>query len=196
MASTIIACCQNCEFKRKTTSIDDKRSLIEYYFYRGYTYQSIAKLLDKQHDIQMSERTLKYHLQSYSLRRRLPTYNLAQVGLCVAEELDGPSCMSGYRSIWHTLCLDGLQVPRWVVAGVVRELDPEGCETRRSKRLRRRKYSVPGPNYCWHIDSYDKLKPFGFPIHGCIDGWSWKKMWLQLAHSSNNPKVPAKNYFL
>ena len=23
----------------------------------------------------------------------------------------------------------------------------------------------------WHVDGYDKLKPFGFPIHGCIDGY-------------------------
>ena len=45
----------------------------------------------------------------------------------VAEELDGPVCMSGYRCIWHTLCLNGLQVSQRVVAGVVRELDPEGA---------------------------------------------------------------------
>lgn len=175
-------------------SIDDELSLIEFYFYRGYTYQSIVKLLDEKHDIQISERTLKYRLQSYSLRRRSPTYDLAQVRLRVAEELDGPGCMSGYRPIWHTLCLGGLQVPRRVVAGVVRELDPEGCVMRRSKRLRRRKYSVPGPNYCWHIDGYDKLKPFGFPIHGCIDGWRREIMWLQLARSNNNLEVPAKNF--
>ena len=175
-------------------SIDDERSLIEFYFYRGYTYQSIVKLLDKQHDIQISERTLKYRLQSYSLRRRSPTYDLAQVRLRVAEELDGPGYTSGYRPIWHTLCLGELQVPRRVVAGVVRELDPEGCEMRRSKRLRRRKYIVIGPNYCWHIDGYDKLKPFGFPIHGCIDGWRREIMWLQLARSNNNPEVPAKKF--
>ena len=30
--------------------------------------------------------------------------------------------------------------------------------------------SFQGPNWCWHIDGYDKLKPFGFPIHACIDG--------------------------
>ena len=30
--------------------------------------------------------------------------------------------------------------------------------------------SLQGPNWCWHIDGYDKLKPFGFPIHACIDG--------------------------
>ena len=119
----------------------------------------------------MGERTLKYRLQSYGLRRRCPVYDLSQVRQRVAEELDGPGCMGGYISIWHTLRLEGLQVPRDVVATVVKELDPMGCEMRRSKRLKRRKYSVPGPNYCWHIDGYDKLKPFGFPVHGCGDGW-------------------------
>ena len=26
----------------------------------------------------------------------------------------------------------------------------------------------------WHIDGYDKLKPFDFAIHGAIDGYSRK----------------------
>ena len=101
--------------------------------------------------------------------------------------------MGGYRSVWHTLRLDGIQVPQQVVATVVREPDPLGCEMRKVKRLKRRKYYAPGPNFCWHIDGYDKLKPFGFPIDGCIDGWSRKIMWLQVVRSNNNPKVPAKN---
>ena len=46
-----------------------------------------------------------------------------------------------------------------------------------------------GPNYCWHLDGYDKLKPYGFPIHGCIDGFSRKMLWLQLSRSNNNPQV-------
>ena len=29
---------------------------------------------------------------------------------------------------------------------------------------------APGLNQAWHMDGYDKLKPFGFPIHGAIDG--------------------------
>ena len=28
-----------------------------------------------------------------------------------------------------------------------------------------------GPNYAWHCDGYDKLKPFGIAIQGCIDGY-------------------------
>ena len=27
-----------------------------------------------------------------------------------------------------------------------------------------------GPNYVWHLDGYDKLTPYGFPNHACIDG--------------------------
>ncbi len=75
--------------------------------------------------------------------------------------------MGGYRSMWHALRSSGHQVPRNVVERLMRELDPEGCQIRRAKRLRRRTYRVPGPNYCWHTDGYDKLKPYGFPIHGC-----------------------------
>ena len=39
-----------------------------------------------------------------------------------------------------------------------------------------------------HIDSDDKLKTFGFPIHRCIDGFSRKLMWL-VASTSNNDIV-------
>ena len=178
----------------EVASDDDERSIIEYYFSRGYTHESIVKLLSKQHGIHIGERTLRYRLQSYGLRRRCPVYDLAEVRQRVAEQLDGPGSMGGYRSVWHTLRLDGIQVPRQVVATVVRELDPLGCRMRKGKRLKRRKYYAPGPNVCWNIDGYDKLKPFGFPIHGCIDGWSRKIMWLQVARSNNNPEVPAKNF--
>ena len=36
-------------------------------------------------------------------------------------------------------------------------------------RLKWRQYGSKGPNYIWHTDGYDKLKPFVFCIHGCID---------------------------
>ena len=38
------------------------------------------------------------------------------------------------------------------------------------------------------IDGYDKLKPFGFAIHGAIDGYSWKILWLFVGSSNNDPK--------
>ena len=42
----------------------------------------------------------------------------------------------------------------------------------------------------WHADGYDKLKPFGFPIHG----YSRKVLWLYVAHSNNLPDNIAAYY--
>ena len=52
-----------------------------------------------------------------------------------------------------------------------------------------------GPNYLWHIDGYDKLKPFGFAIHGGIDGFSRKVLWLAVGSSNNDPSIVA-TYFV
>lgn len=44
-----------------------------------------------------------------------------------------------------------------------------------------------GPNYAWHIDGYDKLKPWGFPVHCGIDGYSRRVLWLNVTRSNNAP---------
>ena len=66
-----------------------------------------------------------------------------------------------------SLQMEGLRVPRIIVQDMLKELDPEGTH-----RLKRRSYVNRGPNDSWHMDGYDKLKPFGFAIHGAIDGFS------------------------
>ena len=95
----------------------------------------------------------------------------------------------------HTQQLRGTRIPRVVVQEPLREMDPEGTETRKGHCLRRRVYHNPGPNYSWHCDGYDKLKPFDFPIHGCIDDWSRKIMWLYVTRPNNQPNNIAA-YFL
>ena len=42
---------------------------------------------------------------------------------------------------------------------------------------------------------YDKLQPFGFPIHGAIDGYSRKILWLEVTRSNNDPAITA-GFFL
>ncbi len=49
-------------------------------------------------------------------------------------------------------------------------LDPQGTAQRKTQRLNHRIYLNKGPNFLWHMDGYDKLKPYGIAIHGCIDG--------------------------
>ena len=71
----------------------------------------------------------------------------------------------------------------------LKQLDPYGSVNRSKRKLKRRQYQNPGTNFCWHLDGYDKLKSFGFPIHDCIDGYSHKIMWLKTIHSNNDPFI-------
>ena len=164
------------------------------YFNKGYTYDEILALLDKYHGIRMSIATLKRRIKEYGLKRRNVEYDLASIRDKIVSLLDGPDCMGGYRHIWHTLKMEGIGVPRSTVEALLRELDPEGTEERRAHRLRRRTYRNTGPNDAWHCDGYDKLKPFGFPIHACIDGWSRKALWLYVTRSNNSPHNIATYY--
>ena len=69
---------------------------------------------------------------------------------------------------------------------MLKEIDPEGSELRRRHRLKRRVYVNQGPDYTWHLDGYDKLKPFGFAIHGAIDGYNRKSLCLKVLRSNNS----------
>lgn len=77
---------------------------------------------------------------------------------------------------------------------VVDALEPGRLAAMRAGRLKRRQYEVQGPNGIWHTDGYDKLKPFGFCIHGTMDGWSRRMMWLQVASTNNDPQVICQYY--
>ena len=39
---------------------------------------------------------------------------------------------------------------------------------------------------------YDKLKPFGFPVHAAIDGYRRRVLWLEVVRSNNSPDVPTR----
>ena len=71
---------------------------------------------------------------------------------------------------------------------LMRVVDAQGVHMRSNRRFSRRNYHskvwllieevmlfiiilFKGPNYVWHMDGYDKLTPFGFCIHGCVDGY-------------------------
>lgn len=68
-------------------------------------------------------------------------------------------------------------------------IDPSGVASRCRHRVKRRVYDVPGPNHVWHADNHDKLKRFGFPIYGCIDGFSRKVVCLHVMKTNNKPTL-------
>ncbi|KAJ8309892.1 hypothetical protein KUTeg_011757 [Tegillarca granosa] len=54
----------------------------------------------------------------------------------------------------------------------MRELDPKAVSVRRRRRIKQKIYKSYGPSHVWHVCGYDKLKPYGFSIHGCIDRYT------------------------
>lgn len=148
----------------------------------------------------MSYNTLLRRLKQYGLKRRgmvdEETFNdkFLKVQRRFTELISGSCSSFGYRSIWHILELEGLRVPRVIVQDLLKEMDPEGTELRRKHCLKRRMYQNPGPNYAWHIDCHDKLKAWGFPIHGAIDGFNRRILWLEVTRSNNSPHKIAAYY--
>ena len=97
--------------------------------------------------------------------------------------------------MWSHLSTSGILLRREDVRVALKELDPENVDKRQRRRLRpqaRPQLCNPDPNYVWHIDGHDKLKPYGISIHGCIDGYSRLIIWLVVAAINKIPELIAK----
>ena len=169
--------------------------VIESYFHLGFTAQEIVLFVTNVHCMYISLRHLKRILRRLGCRRRRFQSNLDEVVDVVQEELKGSGSLLGYRAMHQRLLNHhGLVTTREVVRHILRVFDPEGVEHRSRHRLRRRVYRSKGPNFLGHIDGYDKLKPFGFCVHGAINGFSRQILWLEVASSNNDPKIVAQYY--
>eukprot|EP00112_Aurelia_sp_Birch-Aquarium-sp1_P002154 Seg1232.24 transcript_id=Seg1232.24/GoldUCD/mRNA.D3Y31 product="hypothetical protein" protein_id=Seg1232.24/GoldUCD/D3Y31 len=149
----------------------EEDDMIVGYFIQGYTNLEIVAFINDVHGQNISLSTLKRRLRNMGLKRRYETVptddELREVLL---RELGGSGCFVGYRKIWSRLRRNGIIVKRSRVMMLLRELDPEGVDCRKNKRLRRRAYQTKGPNFIWHIDGHESLEsPFGLVIHACID---------------------------
>ena len=111
--------CSNCGKKLHVEEVG-----IKYYFTGGYQYNVILEMLQKFHSIPMSMRTLKSRLKALRLRRRSLEFDEDETRVRIQQELGGPGCMAGYRSIWHTLRHENFSVPRQAVEIFLKEMDP------------------------------------------------------------------------
>lgn len=176
--------------------MEDRNGIIEHYFNNGYKQKEIISCLLFIHGHKLSLRQLKRILAQRGLSRRKRSSNLTIVLNHIEQELQCSGRDLGYRNMWQRLVVEqGLSVHKETVRHALRVLDPEGVDMRLRHRLRRRQYKGRGPNFLWHIDGYDKLKPYGFCIHGGIDGYSRRILWLEVGVSNNDPAFIAK-YFV
>ncbi|KAH3708988.1 hypothetical protein DPMN_068448 [Dreissena polymorpha] len=100
-----------------------------------------------------------------------------------------------YMTMWKRLTEDhGLSVNRTELMQIMKHLSPHATEEQKAHRLQRSIYTVKGPNYLRHVDGCDKLKPFGFCIHGCIDGNSRRILWVEVKSSNTDPAIVTHYY--
>jgi len=100
---------------------------------------------------------------------------------------DGEVMMAGH------LARIGLRVTRARLRASIHRVDPRGVVDRGRRAISRRVYSVPHANYVWHIDSHHKLIRWRLVIHGAIDGYSRKILYLKCAN--NNKASTVVTYF-
>lgn len=171
-----------------------EKEIITEYFLLGLKYSTIVQFLSKYYDIEISVRTLKRRLFTYGLKKK-GDVNLELLNSYIKNELKGPASFYGYRKMQkHLQAKYKISVSRDTIMFLLKELDPEGTERRKSRKLIRRRYGSPGPDHCWHADGYDKLKPYGLPIHGAIDGFSRKIIWLKVTKTNNDPIIIGSLY--
>ncbi|XP_019859117.1 PREDICTED: uncharacterized protein LOC109587312 [Amphimedon queenslandica] len=173
-----------------------RNSLIVGLAQKACSVREIQRLLQYYINVNLSVRQIQRILKHNNLNKRpREESSLHSIALVILEELKGPGSLLGYRAMCNRLRNQHqLTVKRSTVMALLASLDPEGTAQRKIRRLKRRIYRNKGPNFLWHCDGYDKLKPYGLPIHGCIDGYSRKILWLNVSKSNNDPSQVAWYY--
>ena len=125
---------------------EDENDLINGYYFQGFEYKDILRVLYQYHGISVSKTTLQRRLKSYDISRKYAECNIdAVVNVEKRALLDGPECMGVYRFFWQRLKMKGHQVSCYVVQLLLSQFDSEGCYLRKCHRLRRRVYRMKDP---------------------------------------------------
>lgn len=145
-----------------------------------YTWQQIA------HVLMMSRTTLWRRLKEVGMPLSMYTD-------ITDSELDGVMELlvrnfpaNGIVMMWGQLRSLNIVVTRQRVHESLIRVSPTFVHHRRSHTVARRVYSVPSSNYLWHIDGLHCLIRWKIVIHGGIDGYSRRIVYL---HASSNNRA-------
>ena len=128
------------------------------------------------HNTNMSLHSLHRILRARGLRRRGRSINTYDNMTEIMDEIRSNGSGKGYRTMHRALTRKGFAVDKDSVRLALKKLDPEGVALRSRHKLRRRKYYEKGPNGILYLDGNNNLKPYGFSIYGCNDGFSRKML--------------------
>lgn len=174
-----------------------RNQLITHYFPLGYKYSEIIAFMFCVHGIYLSLRNLKRILRKLGLHRNNGEFPLIEIIKAICFLHQEGYINLGYRAMWKLLnVMCNVRTTQNTVRSVLKVISPNAVALRsRHPSPSTKGILQKGPNFLIHTDGYDKLKPFGIAIHGAIDGYSRKILWLEASNTNNNPRVVAR-YFI
>lgn len=162
-------------------SYDISCETLEYLLELNFSAADIARLL------RVSYRTVHRRLSKYglSIKQTYSTLSDEELDLHVIGIIQ-KFPFTGYRRMMGFLRDIGEHVQEKRVIESMRRVDFEGIVQRSTEArvIHRRKYTVKGTNSLWHIDGNHKLIRWSMVIHGGIDGFSRRIVFLRC--SGNN----------
>ena len=173
---------------------EDRNEIIKVYFNMGMLYKDIVIILAVDHGVIITLRHLKRILKEVGLVRRINYSSIAHIVKFIHNQIRGSGKLHGYRWMSEKCRGHNLKCRKEDVRLILSILDPVGNLQRRKRRLLRRSYYAKGPNFIWHIDSYNKLRRYGICINGCVDGFSRRIIWMNAYLTASDPRVIAGYY--
>ncbi|CAL9706709.1 unnamed protein product [Knipowitschia caucasica] len=159
-------------------AFDIPSAVLEHHILCGLPASQIAAMFG------VSKRTIRRRMRQSGLRKRdlYSAVNDEELDRIVSE-VHRRHPNDGYKLMRGHLNARGVRVPISRLQESLRRVDAEGVHLRRLRLrvLRRRQYSVPGPNSLWHIDGHHKLIRWRFVVHGGVDGFSRLVVYLTVA---------------
>lgn len=120
----------------------------------------------------------EYSLQDMKGFDDLPDEGVDWINWIIQDYINKRGNVSGCNVIASNLKSIGLWIQSQRVRERLAKLDPENNALRWGATIQHRKYQVPSLNSLWHLDGHHSLIRWKPVIHGCIDGFSRRIIFL------------------
>lgn len=85
-------------------------------------------------------------------------------------------------------------VCRNVIRQCLKLVEPDLAAGPIANRIVRRTFYAAGVNHFWTMNQHDKWRRFGLFLHGCVDGFTGKILWLVIWWNNSNPRFICAQY--
>ena len=140
----------------------------------GFSKQQIARLLG------VSRWTIYRRVREYGLYHVSAFSDLSDADLDqkIRDYINRYGQTTGQVFLMGYLRSLGINVPRRRLRASVTRVDPANVALRWGAVVYRRRYQVPWANSLWHLDGHHSLVRWSLVVHGCINGFSRRIIFL------------------